>query len=312
MHPAYSVILFTTSSGAGYGLLFWLSGALLAGDLRHTHWSFFFTLALALVLITGGLLASTFHLGHPERAWRALSQWRSSWLSREGVAAVATYLPAGLLGLLSLMKVTTGAEPVLALLSALGAVATVWCTGMIYASLRTIKEWNQSLVPLIYLALAAASGGLLMGLTLSAFGANRGWQSVATLLALLVGLGLKLAYYRRIDADDGKYTAAQALGMGTNGIRQIDPPHTRPNYVMREMGYVVARRHALRLRRLALLCLFIGPVLLIVLGMLTGLPMPLVYLMGSCLAGVGLALERWLFFAEATHVSMLYYGASRA
>lgn len=312
MHPAYSVILFTTSSGAGYGLLFWVSIALMTSDMSHTHWSFFFTLAMALALITLGLLASTFHLGHPERAWRALSQWRSSWLSREGVTAVATYLPAGLLGLLSLLKMTTGAEPFLALLCALSAVATVWCTGMIYASLRTVKEWNLTLVPVVYLALGAASGGLLMGLMTSIFGSQNRWQGTATLLALGVALVLKLVYYRHIDSDDGKYSAAQALGMGTKGIRQIDAPHTRPNYVMREMGYDVARRHALRLRRLGLLCLLVVPLILIALGMVVGLPMLLPYLVAVIIAAIGLVLERWLFFAEATHVAMLYYGAPRA
>ena len=93
MHPAYSVILFTTASGAGYGLLALLG---LVGFNHGPASSLIFGLTamvIALGLITIGLLSSTFHLGHPERAWRAFSQWRSSWLSREGVAAVLTYLP---------------------------------------------------------------------------------------------------------------------------------------------------------------------------------------------------------------------------
>ena len=99
MHPAYSVILVTTASGAGYGLLVWL-GVLSAIDaLPADRWFGFAGLALSLGLISVGLLASTFHLGHPERAWRAFLQWRSSWLSREGAAAVATYVPAGLFGI---------------------------------------------------------------------------------------------------------------------------------------------------------------------------------------------------------------------
>ena len=99
MHPAYSVILFTTASGAGYGLLALLG---LVGISHGEASSLAFGLTamvIALGLITVGLLSSTFHLGHPERAWRAFSQWRSSWLSREGVAAVLTYVPALLFGL---------------------------------------------------------------------------------------------------------------------------------------------------------------------------------------------------------------------
>src|SRR6476620_9216130 len=94
MHPAYSVILFTTASGAGYGLL------ALLGLIGFNHgpasslWFGLVALIIALGLVSLGLLSSTFHLGRPERAWRAFSQWRSSWLSREGIAAVIAYVPA--------------------------------------------------------------------------------------------------------------------------------------------------------------------------------------------------------------------------
>jgi hypothetical protein len=115
------------------------------------------------MLVSLGLLSSTFHLGHPERAWRAFSQWRSSWLSREGVAAVATYLPAGLLFLALVLPGGLPGPASFAALLALGAVLTVWCTGMIYASLRTVPEWNHGLVPVIYLVLALGNGGGLAG-----------------------------------------------------------------------------------------------------------------------------------------------------
>ena len=90
MHPAYSVILFTTASGAGYGLLIWLSAAALFGLIDPDPVLGFVGLGLAVVLIVSGLLSSTFHLGRPERAWRAFSQWKTSWLSREGVLAVTS------------------------------------------------------------------------------------------------------------------------------------------------------------------------------------------------------------------------------
>ena len=94
MNPAYSVIFFTTASGAGYGLLIWLGVASVFFDMPAHRWFGLAAFAVALALITVGLLASTFHLGHPERAWRGLTQWRSSWLSREGVVAVLTFIPA--------------------------------------------------------------------------------------------------------------------------------------------------------------------------------------------------------------------------
>lgn len=310
MHPAYSVIFFTTASGAGYGLLFWLSLGHAAGDLPTGTPGLGTGLVLALALITAGLLSSTFHLGHPERAWRALSQWRSSWLSREGVAAVLTYLPSGLLTLCALFGVQSGWTLPLALLSAIGAALTVHCTGMIYACLKTVREWHRQGVPALYLALAGSSGAVLLhALALLSGHPSSGGLPIAL---LVLSLALKLRYYRHIDRRTPRFSAAEALGMGADHIRPLDPPHTQPNFVMREMGYAVARRHALRLRRLAMALLFGVPVLALSLGALTGFA-PLACAVLAVLAMTpGLLLERWLFFAEATHVSMLYYGAKSA
>jgi len=93
MHPAKSVIYFTTATGAGYGLFIWLAVMATHGHLPATSLFGFVALAISFGLIVTGLLSSTLHLGHPERAWRAMSQWRSSWLSREGVMAILTFIP---------------------------------------------------------------------------------------------------------------------------------------------------------------------------------------------------------------------------
>ena len=312
MHPAYSVIVFTTSSGAGYGLLFWLGLAHAFGLAPDDRWLAFTAMALALILITAGLLASTLHLGHPERAVGAFSQWRSSWLAREGVVAVATYVPAGLLVLIWLIGADTGLVAALAFLAAVGAAITVYCTGMIYASLRTIRQWYKPTVPFIYLALAAGTGALLLCLLFGVFGYAMRWLAALALLWLAAGALLKMRYWQSIDADHGQYTAEMATGLGTIGkVRPLDPPHTRPNFVMREMGYRVARKHAEKLRRGVLLALFILPALLVLLALITGwsvFPLALAVIAAS----LGILAERWLFFAEAEHVSMLYYGAERA
>lgn len=311
MHPAYSVILFTTASGAGYGLLFWLSLAHATGRFPLSGWDFFAAMALALGLITVGLLSSTFHLGRPERAWRALSQWRSSWLSREGVAAIATYGPAGLLALLSLFGVQSWLSLPLALLAALGATATVWCTGMIYASLRTIPQWHLPLVPVIYLVLAATSGAVLLAMILAFSGGTTGMSCTIATLGLGLSAALKTRYWQKIDATPDSYTADMALGI--KGVkRQLDPPHTKPNFVMREMGFQVARKHANDLRRMVLIWAFAVPGLILAFVALTGGLAPVLMPIAVLAVGVGLVVERWLFFAEARHVSMLYYGQKSA
>ena len=259
MHPAYSVILFTTASGAGYGLLLWLAAAAALNLVPRDPMLGFFGLGLAIALVTIGLLSSTLHLGRPERAWRALSQWRSSWLSRDGVAAIATYIPIAALGLAWVFgELVPGQLAVGAVVSVPCALITVWCTGMIYASLPTIRAWNQPLVAPLYMALALATGGVLMNLLLATFGYELRWAAIGTVLALVFGAILKRLYWTAIDTATRTYTAESATGLGRFGtVRPLDPPHTQPNFVMREMGYQVARRHAERLRQLSAALLFL-------------------------------------------------------
>lgn len=309
MHPAYSVIVFTIASGAGYGLLFWYCLAVLTGQMPAERWLETSILLQALLLISAGLISSTLHLGHPERAIRAFSQWRSSWLSREGVAAMATYFPAGLLLVLAFLNIATG-KALLALLAAAGALVTVYCTGMIYASLSTIRQWNMKQVPQFYLAASAATGAILLALMLALFGHTPNWTGWLVVASLLVALVLKWAYWKQIDHNQGQYTAAMATGLGEH-VRQLDPPHTKPNFVMREMGYQIGRKHAGRLRHITIMFLFVVPLLLSLLALMSHWD-GIFYLLATLCAVVGIVVERWLFFAQAEHVSMLFYGAERA
>ena len=309
MHPAASVIFFTTMSGAGYGLLALAGLALWAGLLPPERWFGFCTLGLALGLITAGLLSSTFHLGHPERAWRAFSQWRSSWLSREGVAAVATYLPAGLFAIGWVFF--EEAWGVVALLSALGAAVTVLCTGQIYASLKAVPRWHRPQVTPAYLLLALASGAVLLNALAALFGhASPLWTGLG-LLATALAFGLKLHYWAGFITEDAVATAASATGLQNRGaVRPLDPPHEGDNYLLQEMGFQVGRRHAARLRRMSLLCGLLLTVALLALQLTIGVFSAIPWaVLAVVTLGLGIALERWLFFAEARHAVTLYYGA---
>jgi DMSO reductase anchor subunit len=310
MHPAPSIILFTTASGAGYGLLFLLGLAAPAGLVPPTRAFGAVGLGLALGLITLGLCASLLHLGHPERAWRALSQWRSSWLSREGAMALLTYPPALLFGASwVLMGSTGGWVGLCGAVAALGAALTVYCTGMIYASLKPIREWHQPLVPPVYLAFALMTGALLLHLALVLFGAPRGFAGALALLATALAFGLKALYWATIARPGSGPTPETATGLGALGrVRMLEPPHTETNYLLQEMGYRVARRHAAKLRRCAWLLGFVGAALLSVLALLAaGTWATLLALLAAISGIVGVAIERWLFFAEATHTVTLYY-----
>ena len=308
MHPAPSIVFFTTASGAGYGLLFWL-GLLRPLGLTPQAPSFgLVALALALLLITAGLLSSMKHLGRPERAWRALSQWRSSWLSREGVAAILTYIPAGLFGVALLLDWRFDAH-LLGLLAAAGAVVTTWCTGMIYASLRTVRQWHMPVVPWGYLLFGAFCGAVLLAALATFWGGGR----LPALIAALLGGGaiaLKRLYWDMIDAPRhaDAPTIESATGLGRIGrTRPLDPPHTEQNWLLREMGFRVARAHRARLRMLTIAGFALATVLALVALPLPGAWTALLLVPAAVAALAAMLVERWLMFAEATHTVTLYY-----
>jgi len=308
MHPAYSVIFFTTASGAGYGLLGTLGVLNFAGLLPTDRWFGFAGLAISRGLITAGLLSSTFHLGHPERAWRAFSQWRSSWLSREGVASVITYGPAAIFAYgWVFLEQTDGIWAVMGLLAAIGAVITVYCTSMIYVSLRTIAAWHNNWVAPGYLLMALATGLVLMDALLRVFGApldQLSWAALAAYFA--VGLQKSL-YWRSLDKDQPASTLATATGLG-EGVKMFDPPHTGTNYLREEMGYKVARKHAQKLRIITNITLIVVPFVLILSATLHPSIGMITTVLAALSAAIGVVTERWLFFAEAKHVVSLYYG----
>jgi DMSO reductase anchor subunit len=288
MHPAPSVIVFTTLSGLGFGVLIWLGLGLPA----VTGWTAFALFTIAYGLAVGGLMASTLHLGHPERALKAFSQWRSSWLSREGICAVAALIVMAAYGA-GLVFFDARLAP-LGWLGAALSLATVVTTAMIYAQLRTVPRWHTPLTPALLLAISLAGGALLTG------------QVSAALVLLPIAGVLQVLWWVRGDmalATSGT-DMATATGLGGIGtVRAFEPPHTGTNYLLREMVHLVGRKHALKLRIIAFALGYAAPVALILLPFSHALGALAVL---SHLAGI--AASRWLFFAEAEHVVGLYYG----
>ncbi|MEX2648570.1 MAG: DmsC/YnfH family molybdoenzyme membrane anchor subunit [Alphaproteobacteria bacterium] len=316
MHPALSVIVFTVASGAGYGMLIIVSALSLLGWSRPVidqgiaaRWHGIAELVVALGMAGLGLFASTFHLGRRERAWRAFSQWRSSWLSREGIVSLATFAPALAFAWVRYTEGVVRGPWQLAPAGCLaGAVATLVCTGMIYASLKPIRQWRDPRVVPAYVALALASGAVMTLLVGWAFGAPPNAALTAFAVAALIGAAaVKLSYWRAIDRGRSASTTASAIGLNeATSARLLDPPHTGTNYLLEEMGFRVARKHALTLRRAALVVGFVLPAILVVVAHAAGALAVAVAVVANL---VGTAIERWLFFAEATHTVTLYYGA---
>lgn len=287
MHPAPSVILFSVLSGMGFGFL-----ALLGwGAALPAGWLAFFLWGLGYGLAVAGLLAATFHLGNPKNALKAFTQWRTSWLSREAWASVVTLLLLAPVALSDWLGLGWSRLP-----GQIGggmAFATVFTTAMIYTQIKAVPRWHHWLTPVMFLGFAFAGGATLSG-------------QIWAPLALLVLGAVLLAVWRV--GDQAFARAGQTLGTAT-GLDRLgtptvfEPAHTAQNYLLREMIYVVGRKHARKLRIIALVLAAGLPalVLLLPLGCL-GLALAAALHLAGALAA------RWLFFAEAEHVVGLFYG----
>ena len=312
MHPAVSVIFFTVSSGAGFGLfallyladLLKLGGGFSRGQIATTG-------VIALVFVIAGLLSSVAHLANPKNAWRAFSRFRTSWLSREGVFAVA-FFPFAFVYLVLSWFAVPGLEGVrLALggMATLLAWITVFSTGMIYACLKTIRQWNTPLVPANYLALGHASGALML-LAVAAW-AGLALQSFVYVAAgfLILAALLKAIYYYWMAEPGASSSIQTATGFTRAQVKLLDTGHTHGTFLTQEFGFQLARRHALTLKAFVFAAGFIAP--LVLLAATGGQPSLLLGGLITGMALLGLVAERWLFFAEARHVVNLYHGSQR-
>ncbi|MEY4870907.1 MAG: hypothetical protein RLZZ563_237 [Pseudomonadota bacterium] len=286
MHPAPSVIVFTVLSGLGFGFL------ALLGLVGASGWAAFALWAVGYGLAVGGLAASAFHLGNPQRALLAFTQWRTSWLSREAWAAVFTLLILAPQALSDWLGLGWGRG--FGVVGAVMCLVTVGCTSMIYTQIKAVPRWNHWITPLTFLGYAVAGALVLSG--------ARGLALPAlAILGIILALGWKIGDRRfaEVGANMGSATGLGAIG----DVSVFELPHTGGNYLLREMIFVVGRKHAERLRIIAMSASVLLPAICLafVPGML-GLPLAvLTHLIGAFAA-------RWLFFAEAEHVVGLYYG----
>ncbi|MET0225926.1 MAG: DmsC/YnfH family molybdoenzyme membrane anchor subunit [Dokdonella sp.] len=328
MRPTFSIIAFTVLSGIGYGLLFLVGLTLatagpmlpMAADPIHgpsialdPRYGVICALAVGVAFVSIGLLASIAHLGRPARAWRAFSQWRSSWLSREGIAAVLSFAPIGAIAAMMLTHPDARLTlRVLGLTLAACCVLTVFCTARIYSSLPPIRAWHNRYTLPGYLLLGLYGGGLWHFAVFVATLGKSGlfvWSLVyyaCTAFAIAPAAALlKRAYWRFLDTQPtlANGTATGLARLGTT--RVFEQPHTEENYLTHEMGFVLARKHACTLRALAFWLILVAPIACMPLEWLLG---GWAAFLGAGLGTLGLFVERWLFFAEARHAVMAYYG----
>ncbi|MEE8371384.1 MAG: DmsC/YnfH family molybdoenzyme membrane anchor subunit, partial [Sphingomonadales bacterium] len=230
------------------------------------------------------------------------------------LAAIITFAPAAAFAVFWIWDI--GGEDlarVLAAATAVLALFTVYCTAMIYASLRAIPAWANPWTAPGYLALSVMSGALLLNL-FSAVWPHGATELVGILTAGAIVLGhvAKALYWSSLRRAAPVSSAESATGLGELGqVRLFEAPHTGPNYLMKEMGFQIARKHAEKLRWIAIISGFLLPMALVLIPLIQdSLDAVALAALAVAFAGIGVAVERWLFFAEARHVQMLYYGES--
>lgn len=319
MKPAFSVIFLTTLIGAGQGLflaLFTHQSYSLFGLLPLQSDEFYgYGSALALLLLVGGLSASFFHLGRPERAWRSATQWRTSWLSREVIVLPAFMSVVFLFGVSHL----TGYRPeIVTLRSGLGidlsvvfgvigtilAFALFVCTAMIYACLRFLREWHSPLTVINYILMGGASGFTLAAFYTALVAPSQtnffvSWAVIITFLAF-AGRSASLARNARLKP---KSTMQTAIGVKHPHIVQRSMGAMGGTFNTREFFHGQSDSFLRTIKPAFLTLAFVLP--LLALATFTSNPMLLgiVFL----LQYVGLLAERWFFFAQANHPQNLYY-----
>ena len=320
MNPAFSVIFLTTLIGVGQGLFIaMVFGQVYALLENQPVSSGFFTggAIYAFLFLGAGLFASFFHLGHPERAWRAATQWRTSWLSREVIA-----LPA-FMGMVFIYAALhyfdydpnifgTAALPHGHLTVIVGVIgvalcfALFLCTGMIYACLKFLQEWASPLTVVNYTLLGMASG-----YTFAAFysqAANSplmdyygNWAIILTLVAL-VTRGASLIRNARIKR---KSSLRTAIGVRHVNIQQKAQGAMGGSFNTREFFHHKSRAFIRNIKWVFLVLVFPLPILMLIVG----LNAHSAALLSSAFAiqYLGLLMERWFFFAQANHPQNLYY-----
>ena len=306
MHPAFSILFFTTLAGTAQGLVVALALASLFGVTMAPGY-LSTALLVAEVLLLAGLAASFMHLGRKTRAWRAVLMWRTSWMSREVIILPAFIALVGLWWLAERTGVAAQYGALLPVLAIVGAIVLWYCTAMIYACLRFIEEWAHPLTIANFTLIGLASG-LLLACALAALTGDTGMLAATGTLALVVTLAAwvtRAASLRRNAGIRHKSTLQSATGIKSPKLVQKSMGMSAGAFNTREFFHG-ASQAAVQNARLGLqLLAFAIPTVLMLLGVTSHAAWP--WVLAVLVQAPGLIAERWVFFAQAKHPQNLYY-----
>jgi len=308
MHPALAVIFLTLFSGGGFGIM---ALTAIVNDFQIDRGlsplQTMIAVILSLVFVSIGMLSSTAHLANPKNAWRAFTRWRTSWLAREGVFAVLYYPFAALYLIWVFFTGGTHDAVGLILVNLAGVIGlvTVFCQGMIYAVLRTIRQWNTALVPANFYAMGLATGATVLAAERIIMGAPADTLVGIALALLAASAVMKGIYYFWIGRPGGP-TIRTATGFNRSTVRILEQGHTFGTFLTEEFGHTLPTAKARSVKVVMYIFAFVIPIAALVISIATGQSAFAWIAVLSVIFGIGV--ERWLFFVEAQHVVNLYHG----
>ena len=289
MHPAPSIILFTVLSGFGFGLISIVGLLQFLNQINMVDIIIFSVIGLFFSSV--GLISSFFHLANKKNAIKSMTQWQTSWLSREAISSI--FCLSIVVGNIGWVFVQNRYVNEIGIILFLLSLFTIFTTSMIYAQLKTVPSWNNMLTPAFFIFAALAGGSILL----------MGNTSLVFLLIFAV-LQVLFWYIADLSFKEKETSIGTALGFSKNEeIRAFDLAHTNRNYLLNEMVYKVARKHSIKIRYISFFAAFVLPMSLIL--MFPDNFSVSVFMIVSHL--VGIYFSRWLFFAEAKHSVSFYY-----
>ncbi len=315
MRPEISLVLLTILSGVGQGLFIFITALYIASQVGVEISNNLLILMTLISLFFSGLgaVASFFHLGHPSRGWKAIKNFKHSWLSREVV-----FLPLFVgLAFMFLLGLIVDVSPIfllsIALLASGASIGLYVSSAMLYAAINFIKEWSNPLTVFNFVLFGITSGSAI-GFVLILFQSSNDDLIAGALFFMIVVSGMsllmKLLNFWRNDNMYNPWSLKNALGINAPKIKIQDKGCAYETYNSHEFYFPLDEKEKGKKKLLVLLVGFILPLLSLVLiaHNLGSSMIGFIALCGAVLNLVGLFIERKLFFVQGNHVQNLYYG----
>ncbi len=303
MRPATPLLVLTIGQGLAGGIIVCLAALMWMGRLTGPE-------AIVPVLVGLGTAAvggmgSFFHMHNLKAARYVMRRLKTSWLSRE---ALTTAIFGALLAVLTVWTLFDGAavssvgyQTLLVVTAATGVLA-MWVTAMLYATIPAVLSWHTPLTVLNLMLVGITSGVAVTAGWVSAVPSL--WIGFAILLALTAAV--KLLHWTHFRRAHGQIRAETGTGLPFSPYRLQDTGTSKPPYRTQTQVWPVLHPALLRTVKLWTVgWLFVIPLAAVVVwqtGAWNGARWVLP--VGAML---GVIAERWLFFADATHSSRVFF-----